>query len=306
MSSTVAFVTIGAALYGGGLIFAVHRMTQAETVRQRLQSIRSDVPGPVGNAWLATLLHPIVWLGGVIARSGLLSRRSLEEVQYALKISGLEGGSGLALFVGVKVVLFTGLPIITLLLPRVIGIRIPVPFIMAALAGAAGLLTPDYLINRRRSRYLKGIECGLADALDLLLICADAGLALEGGIERVSSEIAPAHPTVAREFTLTVREMQVNADRRAVLLSLGARTGLASLQRVAAVLIQAMNFGTPLSSALRTLAGEMRQEQLTKFEERAARLPVLLTMPMIIFILPAVFLIVAGPAMLGVFKAMGW
>ena len=71
-------------------------------------------------------------------------------------------------------------------------------------------------------------------------------------------------------------------------------------------LVQAMNFGTPLSSALRTLSTEMRNDALTKFEERAARLPVLLTMPMIIFILPAVFLIVAGPAMLGVFQSMGW
>jgi tight adherence protein C len=296
----------GVAIYGGGLVVAMQRMTRTEMIRQRLQAVRFAEPEPAGNAWLTTLLRPIAWIGGVIARSGLLSRRSLEEVRHALKISGFTGASGLALFVGIKVVLFVGLPIVTLILPPILGISIPLPFISAAAAGVLGLLTPDYVINRRRSRYLKSLEHGLADGLDMMLICADAGLAIEASIERVSVEIAPAHPTVARELMLTVRDMQVNADRRAVLMALGTRTGLPSLQRMAAALVHAMNFGTPLSSALRTLASELRHEQLTKFEERAARLPVLLTMPMIIFILPAVFLIVAGPAMLGIFKAMGW
>ena len=305
-AGTALAIAGGVTVYGGGLAFAMHRMTRTEMIRQRLQAVRSAEPEPAGNAWLTTLLRPIAWIGGLIARSGLLSRRSLEELRHALKISGFEGAGGLALFVGIKVILLVGLPLVTLIAPPVLGIRIPLPFISAAGAGIAGLLAPDWVINRRRSRYLKSLERGLADGLDMMLICADAGLAIEASIERVSVEIAPAHPTVARELMLTVREMHVNADRRAVLLALGARTGLPSLQRSAAALVQALNFGTPLSSALRTLSGEIRNEQLTKFEERAARLPVLLTMPMIIFILPAVFLIVAGPAMLEVFKAMGW
>jgi tight adherence protein C len=98
--------------------------------------------------------------------------------------------------------------------------------------------------------------------------------------------------------------MQVNADIRTALVNLGSRTGLESARRLAAVLIQSMQYGTPLTQALRALSAEQRQELLVKFESKAAKLPVLLTLPMIIFILPCVFLIVAGPAMVDVYRAM--
>ena len=93
-------------------------------------------------------------------------------------------------------------------------------------------------------------------------------------------------------------------DRRAAILNMGARTGLESLKRLGATLVQTMQYGTPLSQALRTLSAEMRTEMLTRFEERAARLPVLLTVPMIVFILPTVFAVVGGPAMLRVMASL--
>jgi tight adherence protein C len=298
-------VIAGVGIYGGGMAVAFREATKAEIIRQRLLSLRSAEAETDSKAWVTTALRPVAWIGGLVARSGLLSQRSLEEVRHALRISGFTGASGLALFVGLKVILFTGLPLLVLLLPPSLGIFLPFPIAFAGLFGIIGLLAPDYVIRRRRTTYLRSVEVGLADALDMMVICADAGLALEASLERVGTEIALAHPTVSRELMLTVREMQVNADRRAVLLALGARTGLPSLQRVTAALAQAMSFGTPLSSALRALSAEMRQEQLTRYEERAARLPVLLTVPMIVFILPAVFLIVAGPAMLNVLKSLG-
>jgi tight adherence protein C len=96
--------------------------------------------------------------------------------------------------------------------------------------------------------------------------------------------------------------MRIGADRRTALLALGERTGLDVMRRLAGTLIQTLQFGTPLSQALRVLAAEMRQDNLTKFEERAARLPVFLTIPMIVFILPCVFIIVGGPAGLEIVK----
>jgi tight adherence protein C len=138
----------------------------------------------------------------------------------------------------------------------------------------------------------------------MMVICGQAGLGLEASVERVGTEIAFAHPAVAAELTRTSREMQVNADIRTALVNLGSRTGLESARRLAAVLIQSMQYGTPLTQALRALSAEQRQELLVKFESKAAKLPVLLTLPMIIFILPCVFLIVAGPAMVDVYRAM--
>jgi tight adherence protein C len=138
----------------------------------------------------------------------------------------------------------------------------------------------------------------------MMVSCGQAGLGLEASIERVGLEIHYAHPVVAEELTRTAHEMQVNADTRTALLNLGSRTGLESVRRLAGVLIQSIQYGTPLTLALRSLSAEQRQEMLVKFEGRAARLPVLLTIPMIVFILPCVFLVVAGPAMVDVYRTM--
>ena len=152
------------------------------------------------------------------------------------------------------------------------------------------------IIGRLRAQYLAAVERGLADALDMMVICAEAGLALEASIERVASEIRAAHPAVASELSLTSGEMRVTNDRRIALVNMGVRTKLPSLKRLGGTLVQTVQYGTPLGQALRTLSVELRQETLTRFEEKAARLPVLLTMPMILFILPCVFIVVGGPA----------
>ena len=170
------------------------------------------------------------------------------------------------------------------------------------MAGILGLLLPDLIVRNRRKSYLALLNHGLPDALDMLVICSEAGLGLEAAFERVSTEIGRGHPVVAQEMEITSREMRINADRRAALLELGKRTGLENLRRLGSTLVQTMQFGTPLSQALRTLSAEMRQETLTRFEGRAARLPVLLTLPMILFILPCVFLIVGGPALIQLFQ----
>ena len=166
------------------------------------------------------------------------------------------------------------------------------------MAGGAivGLLAPDTVIRSKRKTYLRALDQGLPDALDMLVICSEAGLGLEAAFERVGNEIMHGHPVMGQEMQLTVQEMRINSDRRMALISLGQRTGLESLRRLGGTLVQTMQFGTPLAQALRTLSAEMRAELLVRFEEKAARLPVLLTLPMIMFILPCVFLIVGGPA----------
>jgi len=170
-------------------------------------------------------------------------------------------------------------------------------------AAVMGLLAPDMVIRRRRRAYLRALDLGLPDALDMLVICSEAGLGLEAAFERVGMEVGHGHPVIAQEMQTTLQEMRINADRREALLGLGRRTGLESLRRLGSTLVQTMQFGTPLSQALRTLSAEMRQEMLIRFEGRAARLPVLLTVPMIIFILPCVFLVVGGPVLVQVFHS---
>jgi len=162
--------------------------------------------------------------------------------------------------------------------------------------GVIGLIAPDYIVRQIRKRYLGRLEEGLPDALDLLTICAQAGLSLEPGMTRVALELRRSRPEVALEFDTTVRELEILSDSAVALANLGKRTGLDSLKRLTSTLTQTMQYGTPLSDALRSLSNEMRQLSLNRFEERAARLPVLLTLPMILFILPCIFLVVGGPA----------
>ena len=122
---------------------------------------------------------------------------------------------------------------------------------------------------------------------------------------RVSDEMKFSYRDLSIEFALTANELNMMSDTRVALHNLGLRTGIESFRRLAMTLIQTIQYGTPLTDALRTLSAEMRQEALTAFEESAARLPTMLTLPLIIFILPCVFLIAGGPAVIQVMHSLG-
>jgi tight adherence protein C len=172
-----------------------------------------------------------------------------------------------------------------------------------AVFAVIGLMVPDFVVRSIRKRYLRGVETGMPAALDLLIICAEAGLALEAGLERVAEEAQEGARAAANELRITASEMKLLADRRQALVNMGKRTQLDSMIRFGATLAQSLKYGTPLTQALRVLAAEMRQTVLTRFEAKAAKIPVLLTIPMILFILPCIFVVVAGPAAVQVMAA---
>jgi tight adherence protein C len=181
-------------------------------------------------------------------------------------------------------------------LPALLSMVIPVA------AGVAGLLLPDVVVRYRRKHYLRRVERGLPDALDLLVICAQAGLGLTAAIARVAEEMQHGNQDIGLELALTANELQLMADSRQALLNMGSRTGIDGLARLGTTLVQSMQYGTPLTDSMRVLSAELRQDTLTRFETRAARLGVLLTLPMVVFILPCVFLVVGGPAVIQVLR----
>jgi tight adherence protein C len=294
-----------AILLGLGLLLW-QEMRQSERLSARLRMVRSDggSTGTAPGAGLRPLVRVITAIGETIARSGALSSRTLDDLRQTLHVAGFRSEHGLGLFVGTKILLVIGLPLLVPIAVWMLQFNLPHPTAVAAIAAGVGLLAPDKIVQHLRARYLRSLDGGMPDALDMMVICGQAGLGLEASIERVGIEIRHAHPVVAEELTRTAHEMQVNADTRMALLNFGRRTGLASARRLSAMLIQSMQYGTPMSVALRTLSAEQRQEMLVKYETKAGRLPVLLTLPMIIFILPCVFLVVAGPAMVDVYRAM--
>lgn len=248
-------------------------------------------------AWLTQVVSS---LGQTILSTGLLSSRTRTDLERTLDSCGLRGPNGLGLFIGLKILLLVGLPVITALALDGVNVAPRMHVMLPAGAAVLGLLAPDWVIGKRRQRVIAQLEMGLPDALDMMVICAQAGLGLGPTIIRVGTELAPARPEIAREFLLTANDLQIMSDSRVALNNLGTRTGLDSVKRLVTALIQTMVYGTPLTEALRMLSVEMRQETLTRFEARAARLPVLLTLPTVVFILPCVFLIVGGPAVIQV------
>jgi tight adherence protein C len=165
------------------------------------------------------------------------------------------------------------------------------------LLGAAvfGWRAPEVLLSRLAARRRTRLETGIPDALDLLVICAEAGLSLDHAIEQVGRHLRSSNPEVAEEFAATAAEMRISALRDQAFDNLARRAGIASLRGIVAALNQSVKFGTPLADALRAVAAEMRTERMVRFEERAARLPVLLTMPLMTFILPSLMIVIGTP-----------
>jgi len=167
-----------------------------------------------------------------------------------------------------------------------------------AFAFILGWRFPEIILSRLSARRRLRLENGIPDALDLLVICAEAGLSLDNAIEYVGRALRPSSPEVAKEFAATAAEMQVLSVRGQALENLAERTGLASLRSIVVTLNQSIKFGTSLAESLRVLAAEMRTKTLARFEERAARLPVLLTMPLMAFVLPSLMVVIGTPLVL--------
>lgn len=174
------------------------------------------------------------------------------------------------------------------------------PAILALVVACAaiGWFLPDFIGRFLLKRRIQMIEIGLPDALELLVVCVEAGLSLEDGITRVAIELRNSQPEMAEELERTSADLRILPSRDQALGNLAARVDIPSIHSVVTTLGQTMRYGTPLVQALRVAAADLRGDSLLRLEEQANKLPVLLTIPMMLFMMPAIFLIVGGPAAL--------
>ena len=165
-------------------------------------------------------------------------------------------------------------------------------------AGIVGLFykAPDIWLKNRINKRSAAVRKGLPDALDLLVICAEAGLTVDAAFGRVSRELGKAYPELGDEFGLTAIELGFLNERRQAFENLANRVDLDAVRGVVTTMIQTEKYGTPLASALRVLSAEFRNERMMRAEEKAARLPAIMTVPLILFILPTLFIVILGPA----------
>ncbi len=159
-----------------------------------------------------------------------------------------------------------------------------------------GYKAPDIWIANLVSKRTHAIRKGLPDALDLLVICAEAGLTVDAAFGRVARELGRAYPELGDEFALTAIELSFLTERRQAFENLAYRVNLESVKGVTTTMVQTERYGTPLASALRVLSAEFRNERMMRAEEKAARLPAIMTVPLILFILPTLFIVILGPA----------
>src|SRR3954463_4423433 len=168
----------------------------------------------------------------------------------------------------------------------------------ATVAGIVGgaYKAPDIWLKNKVNKRSNAIRKGLPDALDLLVICAEAGLTVDAAFNRVARELGKAYPELGDEFALTSIELGFLTDRRSAFENLATRINLDAVRGVVTTMVQTEKYGTPLASALRVLAAEFRNERMMRAEEKAARLPAIMTVPLILFILPVLFIVILGPA----------
>jgi tight adherence protein C len=217
--------------------------------------------------------------------------------------AGYRSRDALTIFMAVRVVL----PFVAAFMTFVVLISKPQMTLIIRLlfifgAAVAGVYIPILTLRHLTKRRKAQLKKQLPDGLDLLVICSEAGLSLDASMTRVARELGGSAPHLADEFGLTAVELGFLPDRRQALLNMTRRTDLPSIRGVVNTLIQTERYGTPLSHALRVLAAEFRDERMMKAEEKAARLPAILTVPMILFILPTLFIVIMGPAIIKVIE----
>ncbi len=178
-------------------------------------------------------------------------------------------------------------------------------FAAAVLGLLGGFYLPVVMVKNLIARRQQSIRQAWSDALDLMLICVESGMTVEPALQRVSREIGSISVPLAEELTLTVAELSYLQDRRKAYENLAKRTGMPTVKSVVTSLIQSERYGTPLSAALRVLAQENRDMRMQEAEKKAAALPPKLTVPMILFFLPAVFVVILGPAILNMIEVFG-
>jgi tight adherence protein C len=287
---------------GGGILalltaafLLLSRGADEQEMAQRIGGLRqgAGVAQRRSARFWPTVVSLIKSLGDAV-RGRMLSARDTDDLAKTLAAAGLEPTKAIPIFMGAKAACLFGVPALVYLGTVLLGY----PSLKRALcAGAAlvvGMMLPNWVVAFVRRRFQAALRRGLPDALDLMVVCAEAGLGLGSAIERVAQEMKKSNRPVAVEFSLFNHEMRVMPDRRVALTNLAQRTGQPTFKRLAGTLAQTLKYGTPLAQALRTLAAEMRTERMIQFEERAGKLPALLVMPMMLFILPCLFIILMG------------
>ncbi|HEX2526648.1 MAG TPA: type II secretion system F family protein [Geminicoccus sp.] len=300
--TVIAAVAAGLAALSLSVVVAIllaHVAEEGDLIRRiRVVMHPSDVQTSAGTSLALSAASMFARLGEAARGTALISAQDLAQLERAIGAAGFDARRAASAFIGMKIVVMLGLPVLGYLLGAVMTETWLMHGLLVAPTLFLGVFGPNWVLRFLRGPYLRTLRKGLPDALDLMVVCGEAGLGLESAVNRVAREMERSSPAVAREFTILSQELRMLPDRREALMRMGERTNLEGYRRLGSTLAQALHYGTPLTQALRVLAAEMRQERMVAMEEKAARLPALLVMPLILFIMPSLFIVLIGPSIL--------
>lgn len=276
------------------------RMKVMATERDKLRAVRlSELQKDNANGRLRQA--PKGFMQQIVDQFNLRGSFETEEIKNRLKMAGLRGQAPLVTYMFFRLVA----PLIVLTVALIYLFFLTkmnqppiVKFAIALAAGYIGFYLPNVFISNLVAKRQQSIGQAFPDSLDMLLICVQAGMSIEASFGKVAKEVISQSLELAEEFSLTTAELSYLSDRRTAFDNLGKRTGLPGIKSVATALIQAERYGTPVGQALRVMAKENREARMAEAEKKAAALPPKLTVPMIVFFMPVLFVVILGPAII--------
>jgi len=280
---------------------------RARGLRKRREELKAGLTQATRNRHRRQTANAIGMMRSITQRLDLLRTKTAANITDRLAQAGWRSKDGAVMFLFCKLALpfvFGGAAFVLFNLMGVLNLSPMLRILMPLGAVLLGAYAPDIYVKNAIQKREKALTKGLPDALDLLVICAEAGLALDAGLTRVAREMQRSSPEIADEFGLTAVELGFLAERRKAVENLARRVQLASVRGVVNTLLQTEKYGTPLAQSLRVLAAEFRNERMLKAEEKAAKLPAILTVPLIVFIMPALFIVLIGPGALRTIDAL--
>jgi tight adherence protein C len=249
---------------------------------------------------------PRTFMKRVVDQLNLRKALETEETQQRLKMAGLRGQAPIVAFLFFRAtlpIIAFGLALFYLFAIAPFELSGLMKFCIAVAAAYLGFYLPNIFVTNLIQKRQKSIRQAFPDALDLLLICVQSGMSIESAMNKVSHEIGNQSLELAEEFALTTAELSYLPQRRLAYENLGKRTGVPVVKAVGTSLLQAERYGTGLGQALRVMAKESRDARMNEAEKKAAALPPKLTVPMILFFLPVLFVVILGPAAIQVIEA---
>lgn len=285
------------------LAMAGMRMAEAMwDVRRRLGTTGDVVTGPAGVMRTDATTNPFLkWVQRATADD-----KDKDKLAKDLRMAGFTGSAATAWFVVARVGLAIGLPLVFIVLQALSAKPITgLPLIIFALAlSALGWITPRAVVDNRAGARRTQLEQEFPDSLDLMVVCVEAGLGLEAAFVRVCEDVDESHPRIAEEFNRMSEELRAGRSRADALRNLAERADVDAVKSFVALLIQTDQLGTSVGQTLKTYAAEMREHRFLRAEEKAMRVPVLMTIPLVACILPVIVTALMLPPIIDVIRTM--